>query len=124
MIEKKICEYTGKTVSVYEKVREERIVEKRIVNNYTFYRDRSQIEKHTKYKENKNRWQQKPKEKEYLYYICDYCKDEIKILDKKYEMSGGIVEFPRTLTKKDSIKLVLCNKCLKPVLGEFENIKI
>lgn len=121
MIEKKKCKYSGKTVSVYEKTKEEIVVEKRILNNYTFYRDRVKIEKHTKYKENKNKWEQKAKEKEYLYYICDYCKDEIKILDKKYEMSGGIVEIPQTLTKKDKIKLVLCNKCLKKVLAEFEN---
>lgn len=127
MIGKKTCEYSGKSVSVYEKIREEKlekVVEKRIINNYTFYRDRSKIERYTKYKKNRNKWEQKAKEKEYLYYICDYCKDEIKILNKKYEMTGGIVVLPRTLTKRENITLVLCNKCLKPVLDEFENTKI
>lgn len=81
------------------------MVEKRIINNYTFYRDRSKIEKHTKYKENRNKWEQKAKEKEYLYYICDYCKDKIKILDKKYEMTGGIVVLPRTLTKREKYNI-------------------
>lgn len=37
-------------------------------------------------------------EKEYDYYKCDYCGDEIKILKEKQEiMSGGIVTIPQQL---------------------------
>lgn len=59
-------------------------------------------------------------EKEYDYYKCDYCGSEIKILKKRYEMTGGIVTIPYTITKKKYISLALCNKCLKPTLKIFE----
>lgn len=59
-------------------------------------------------------------EKEYDYYKCDYCGDEIRILKKWQEMSGGIVEIPHTVTRRGKITLVLCNKCLRPVLSEFD----
>lgn len=59
-------------------------------------------------------------EKEYDYYKCDYCGDEIKILKKRQEMAGGVVTMPHTVTRKGDIKLALCNKCLKPVLNIFE----
>ena len=60
-------------------------------------------------------------EKDYEYYKCDYCGSEIKILKKKsYEMTGGIVSLPHSLTKRGEIKLALCNKCLNPVIKEFE----
>lgn len=59
-------------------------------------------------------------EKDYDYYICDYCNKEIKILTKKQEMTGGIIELSHLVTKKSNIKLVLHNKCLKPVLKIFE----
>lgn len=62
-------------------------------------------------------------EKDYDYYICDYCNKEIKILKKKQEMTGGIVELSHLVTKKRNIKLVLHNKCLKPVLKIFEEGK-
>ena len=62
------------------------------------------------------------KEKLYDYYICDCCGEEIKILKQKHEMTGGIVIMPYTVTKKGDIKLALCNKCLKPVLSQFENV--
>lgn len=59
-------------------------------------------------------------EKEYEYYKCDHCGAEIKILSKRYEMTGGIVKIPYIVTKKKDISLALCNKCLKPVLKIFE----
>ena len=60
-------------------------------------------------------------EKEYDYYKCDYCGDEIKILKKKQEiMSGGVATIPHTVTRRGAINLALCNKCLKPLLKEFE----
>lgn len=59
-------------------------------------------------------------EKEYEYYICDYCGSEIKIIKKRQEMTGGTIIIPHTVTKKGDINLALCNKCLKPVLKEFE----
>lgn len=61
-------------------------------------------------------------EKEYEYYKCDYCGSEIKILSKRYEMTGGIITIPYTVTKRKDINLALCNKCLKPVLKLFEEV--
>ena len=61
------------------------------------------------------------KEKEYDYYKCDNCGNEIKILKEKYKMSGGIVIMPYSLTKTNEIKLVLCNRCLNEVLKVFSN---
>lgn len=61
--------------------------------------------------------------KKYDYYICDYCKDTIKLLNDKYKMTGGIVTIPKIITKSKELKLALCNKCLKPVLKEFEGRK-
>ena len=58
----------------------------------------------------------------YKYYKCDYCGDEIKIMSKKQDMSGGIVVLPQTLTKRGELKLAICNKCLNPLLKEFEEV--
>lgn len=58
--------------------------------------------------------------KEYSYYKCDYCGEEIKILDKKQEMTGGTITFKHILTKHGDIEMALHNKCLKPVLKIFE----
>lgn len=62
-------------------------------------------------------------EKEYDYYKCDCCGDEIRILKKWREMSGGIVEIPHTITRRGNIKLALCNKRLNPVLKYFEEVE-
>lgn len=62
------------------------------------------------------------KVKLYDYYICDYCGEEIKIIAKKQEMTGGVATIPHTVTKKGELKLALCNKCLKPALKEFEEV--
>lgn len=60
------------------------------------------------------------KKKLYEYYKCDYCKDEIRLDKKQHERSGGIVTFPKELTKCGDVTMVLCNKCLKKVIEEFE----
>lgn len=62
------------------------------------------------------------REKLYKYYQCDYCGAEIKILEKRQEMTGGIATIPHTVTKNGDIQLALCNKCLKPALKEFEEV--
>lgn len=62
------------------------------------------------------------KKKEYDYYRCDYCGDEIRILEKRHEMTGGIAIIPHTITKRGEMKLALCTKCLKPALKEFEEV--
>lgn len=63
------------------------------------------------------------KKKLYDYYRCDYCGDEIRLDIKQSERTGGIIEFPHILTKRGKVKLVLCNKCLKEALKEFEQEK-
>lgn len=97
-------------------------LETRIINKYTYFRDRKKIEKKIKYEENYNKWDKKEKKIKYEFYTCDYCDDEIQILEKskKHEMSGGLVEIPASMTGKSPITLILCNKCLNPALQEFE----
>lgn len=63
------------------------------------------------------------KVKLYDYYLCDYCGEEIKILEKKQEMTGGTATIPHTVTKRGELKLALCNKCLRPALKEFEEVE-
>lgn len=97
-----------------------------IKEKYTEFLNREKIKKNTKYKEKQTHHLTKSKEKpekDYDYYKCDYCGEEIKILKKHHEMAGGIVIIPASLTKRQSLKLVLCNKCLKPVIQEFEGEK-
>ncbi len=62
-------------------------------------------------------------EKDYKYYKCDYCGEEIKIMDNRQEMTGGIDVLPSTLTKTKEIKVALHNKCLKLLLKELEKEK-
>lgn len=62
------------------------------------------------------------KTKLYDYYVCDYCKDQIRLDVKQTERSGGIITIPHSLTKCGELKLALCNKCLKPVSKELEKI--
>lgn len=85
-------------------------------------RYREKIPKYTKYKSSANESNivNSKKEKDYEYYICDYCKDEIRLNLKQHERSGGIVIFPHTLTRCGQIQVALCNKCVKKVLKELE----
>ena len=89
--------------------------------NYIFLRDRKSIEKHIKFKQIKtSNVVNSKKEKDYEYFICDYCHEEIKIKDKKHEMTGGICIIPSSLTKRQAVKAVLHNKCLKAAIKELE----
>ena len=60
------------------------------------------------------------RETNHLAENCDYCGNEIKILKKRLEMTGGIVVLPHSLTKRGEVKIVLHNKCINPVLKELE----
>lgn len=99
----------------------------KIANNVFFYKTRIKPEKQTKYEEKvgaKHLTKEKTK-KLYDYYTCDYCKDEIKIEDKWENRKGGIVNIPKAVTGLNAeICLVLCNKCINPVLKEFEEKRI
>ena len=90
--------------------------------NYIVLRDRKLIEKHIKYKPIKTTSNviNSKKEIDYEYFVCDYCHEEIKIKDKKHEMSGGICVIPSSLTKRQAVKAVLHNKCLKTAIKELE----
>ena len=97
-----------------------------IVKNLISYSVRTNIEKHIKYKfenESARHLSKVKKKKIYEYYVCDYCKQEIKINGKE----GGIVELPQTLTKTDNVlKLALHNRCLQPVIrqvGEMDMLE-
>ncbi len=59
------------------------------------------------------------RKKLYDYYKCDYCGCEIRLDKKPCERSGGLVDFPQTLTKRGKLTLVLCNKCLNKAINEF-----
>lgn len=63
------------------------------------------------------------RKKEYEYYKCDYCGEEIKILKQKNKMTGGTLQFSKIITKNRDLKVALCNKCLKPVLKILEEQK-
>lgn len=58
-------------------------------------------------------------EKDYNYYKCDYCGEEIVIKNKKDEQDGGIAALPDTLTHRGKIEIALHNRCLNPLLREF-----
>lgn len=92
-----------------------------IANNYEHFATRNIVPKYKKLKKYEtNHLTNTKKEIEYEYYICDFCKNEIKIQKKLYEQSGGIVSIPASITCKQAIKLALCNGCLNKVLAEFE----
>ncbi len=61
------------------------------------------------------------KEKEYDFYKCDFCGEQIKILKDRHEMTGGTIKFTHLVTKCGDIELALHNKCLNPVLKILEN---
>lgn len=62
------------------------------------------------------------KTKIYDYYVCDYCKEQIRLDAKKPERSGGIAIIPHSLTKCGELRLALHNKCLKPIIQEIESV--
>ena len=92
-----------------------------IANKYEHFANRYIVPRYKKMKEHEsNHLTNVKKEIEYEYYICDFCRKEIKIQKKLYEQTGGIVVIPAIITKKQAIKLALCNGCLNKVLAEFE----
>lgn len=99
----------------------------KIKNNYDYYLNREKIAIQTKYLEDddaaKHLTSNNKKKKIYRFYKCDYCNGEIKITTKKDEQLGGILVLPRSITKRAPVKLCLCNKCLKPVIAEFEEVQ-
>lgn len=101
-----------------------------IVKNLKSYEYRAKPEKFIKYKiisQEAKHLSKVKKERDYYYYNCDYCGEEIRILrnektvDGNVIATGGIVQLPISLTNtKSPIILALCNKCLNPVLEQFE----
>ena len=59
-------------------------------------------------------------QKDYEYYKCDYCGEEIIIKDKSEEQDGGIAILPNTITNRGNIKIALHNRCLNTLLREIE----
>lgn len=85
--------------------------------------DRERPEKITKYKimeQGAAHLTKVQKKKEYDCYICDYCGEEIKIINKWEDKTGGIITLPKSLTGMFRYKLALCNKCVKLAIKEFE----
>lgn len=105
-----------------------------IVERLEYYKRREKPEKYTHYKiegQGSNHLSKVKKERDYYYYKCDYCNEEIKILKNEKNVdgnniaSGGLWKVPQSLTHEDcSFYLVLCNKCLKPVVEQFERVEL
>lgn len=88
--------------------------------------NRTKLEKHEEYAENKNKsiLVKTKKEKLYDYYICDYCRMPIKFYpnQKSYEAEGGKAILPNSLTNKGNIPIMAHNRCIKPLIQEVEQI--
>lgn len=86
------------------------------------YREKIEVHKKMKIKNNsiKSHLTKAQYEIDYKYYICDYCGEEIKLNSNKDERTGGLVYFPKSLTRRSTIQLVLHNKCLKLAIAEVE----
>lgn len=59
-------------------------------------------------------------QKDYEYYKCDYCGEEIIIKNKSEEQDGGIAILPNTITNRGNIKIALHNRCLNALLREID----
>lgn len=95
------------------------------IKNNVFLKYRDKPEKHTKYKEIDDIAKhliRTDKKKLYDYYVCDYCGKEIKIVKRWEEKTGGLITLPDSLTNGVTVTIALCNKCLNPVLKEFEEV--
>ena len=64
--------------------------------------------------------QEERHEKEYEYYKCDYCGQEIVIKKKLEEQDGGIAILPNSITNRGAVKVVMHNKCLNPFLKDIK----
>lgn len=58
--------------------------------------------------------------KAYDYFICDYCGERIILSEPKHQRTGGTTKLSYILTKRETVEVALCNKCVKPALAEFE----
>ncbi len=76
---------------------------------------RGKPEKHTEYTDE---WKARRK-KAYDYYICDYCGERIILSEPKHQRTGGTMKLSYVLTKRSTVEVALCNKCVNPVLKEF-----
>ena len=70
------------------------------------------------------KWEKVRKIKDYDYYICDYCSEEIRISGDLKEIEGGIVEMPFDLYNKNKIVVALHNKCLNPMINKINDEKM
>lgn len=52
------------------------------------------------------------------YLVCDYCGEKI-MLDGEVR-TGGTTKLSHVITGTRTIHVALCNKCVNPVLREFE----
>lgn len=93
-----------------------------IKTKINYLSERTEIIKHKKFKpkpECTHLVKYKP-ELDYEYYICDYCGQEIRVENKWENKTGGITQLPNSITNRGKIKIAIHNKCLKPLLKEFE----
>ena len=74
--------------------------------------------KPTKYAEYVDEWRGS-KRKDYDYYICDYCGERIKPIEPKHQRTGGTTKLSYVLTKRSTVEVALCNKCINPTLKEL-----
>lgn len=87
-----------------------------IKDKETTLKTRKKLEIYTKYKAGDGIGSHLVNEKKiklYDYYKCDYCGGEIEIKENYIDQSGGIIEIK-------GMKLAIHNKCLKPLLKEYE----
>ena len=74
--------------------------------------------KPTKFTEYSDEWGGR-KRKLYDYYVCDYCGKKIELTEPKNQRTGGTVKLSYILTKRSTVEVALCNKCINLVLKEL-----
>lgn len=98
----------------------------KIVSRLDYFKYRGSPIKKVKYTEDddvsRHLTKIKPK-RDYAYYTCDYCGEEIKIEKDTTKRTGGVCIIPYTITRGTAIELALHDKCLNPVLKEFEEAR-
>ena len=84
--------------------------------------NREVIPLYTKYKKNNEKSQivNRLKQKDYEYYLCDYCGKEIRKEKDWQNKKGGIVELSNLITKKGNMRLALHNRCLSKAINSFD----
>ena len=74
-----------------------------------------------KYTEYSDEWRGY-KKKLYDYYICDYCGAKIELTEPKHQRTGGTTKLSYILTKRSTVEVALCNKCVNPALKELGGV--